>query len=94
MLACCPRSAIEVESLISVAGAVKQSAKNCTLQESLHIKMTDMGPHAALRPITMNWSRALAHSRASSTFHLAKNAPTSPKSMISAKSSSPTGSKI
>ena len=44
LMACRPRSATEVESLVSVEEAVKQSAKNRTLQESLQIKMTDRTP--------------------------------------------------
>jgi hypothetical protein len=44
MMVCRPRSATEVESLVSVTAAVEQSAKNRTLQESLQIKMTDGTP--------------------------------------------------
>jgi hypothetical protein len=44
MLACRPCSVVEVESLVSVAEAVELSAKNCTFQESLQIKMTDGTP--------------------------------------------------
>ena len=44
MMTCRPRSATEVESLLNVADAVEQSAKNRTLQESLQIKMTDGTP--------------------------------------------------
>ena len=46
MMACRPRSATKVESLVSVAEAVEQSTKNKnrTLQESLQIKITDGTP--------------------------------------------------
>jgi hypothetical protein len=44
IMACRPRSATEVESLVSVAEAVEQSARNRTLQESIQIKMTDGTP--------------------------------------------------